>query len=160
MSSKATLFSSSFSDEELIIDPGIPSLFLAGPTPRDQDTESWRPRALDILEKIGFKGIVYIPEFSSWITAPDYNHQVNWELEALEASKKILFWVPRNLKTLPGFTTNVEFGYWLPSGKVLYGRPPKTPKTRYLDFLYERDSGNTPCLTLSELLNTACGCFS
>lgn len=30
----------------------------------------------------------------------------------MENADIVLFWIPRNLKILPGFTTNIEFGYW------------------------------------------------
>lgn len=38
------------------------SIFLAGPTPRDKNTPSWRPQALEILRDMGFGGPVYVPE--------------------------------------------------------------------------------------------------
>ena len=40
---------------------------------------------------------------------------------------KILLW---EIPNMSGFTTNVEFGYWLHSGKVLYGRPDGAPKIK------------------------------
>ena len=49
-----------------------------------------------------------------------------------------LFWVPRELRTMPAFTTNVEFGIWADSGKAVLGYPPKAPKCRYLDWLAGR----------------------
>ena len=44
----------------------------------------------------------------------------------------IVFWIPRDLDTLPGFTTNIEWGAWHRSGKVVLGAPPDAPKMRYL----------------------------
>lgn len=38
------------------------SIFIAGPTPRDESTKSWRPEAIKYLEDIGYDGTVYIPE--------------------------------------------------------------------------------------------------
>lgn len=38
------------------------TIFLAGPTPRDLLTPSWRRDALLILEALGFAGDVYVPE--------------------------------------------------------------------------------------------------
>jgi hypothetical protein len=32
------------------------------------------------------------------------------------AAAAILFWIPRGLRTLPGFTTNVEFGLDVTTG--------------------------------------------
>jgi hypothetical protein len=34
------------------------SIFLVGPTPRDEETPTWRHEALDILRGRGFKGTV------------------------------------------------------------------------------------------------------
>lgn len=58
--------------------------------------------------------------------------KVEWEWHALSLADQILFWVPRELGRLPGFTTNVEFGAWAASGKVAFGAPPHAPKNRYL----------------------------
>ena len=33
-----------------------------------------------------------------------------------------MFWIPRSLPDIPAFAVNVEFGYWLHSGKIIYGR--------------------------------------
>jgi 8-oxo-dGTP pyrophosphatase MutT (NUDIX family) len=33
---------------------------------------------------------------------------------------------------MPAFTTNVEFGWWFQSGKIVFGAPPEAPKNRYL----------------------------
>jgi hypothetical protein len=81
-----------------------------------------------------------------------YLDQVEWEYECLELSDLIVFWVPRDLKKLPGFTTNVEFGRYIASGKVLYGRPYEAPKTRYLDRLYKKFTNKEPIDNLVDLL--------
>lgn len=111
-----------------------PSIFLAGPSPRGEQDANWRPEALRILEELGFDGIVYVPlpEDGQW--APDYDGQVEWEDRCLQRSDVIVFWIPRDLDSLPGFTTNVEFGMWVSSGKIVLGHPPRAPKTRYLDW--------------------------
>ena len=54
---------------------------------------------------------------------------------------------------MPAFTTNVEFGYWIHTGKVLYGRPDEAKKIKYLDWLYKEDTNNEPFSSLEELLN-------
>lgn len=131
------------------------SIFLAGPTPRSTEVQSWRKHALEILEELNYKGIVYIPEFSNWHPMEDYIKQINWELEGLQSAKIIVFWVPRKLPEMPAFTTNVEFGYWLKSGKVVYGRPIDAVKTRYLDVLYDKTYNEQPCTTLKETLAKA-----
>src|SRR6266540_6622041 len=105
-----------------------PSLFLGGPTPRSAEVSSWRPEALDLLRGLGFAGIVLVPERRDWTARFSYLDQVEWEYEGLETCSVIAFWVPRNPQTLPGFTTNVEFGRYVGSGRCVYGRPrPATP---------------------------------
>lgn len=142
-----------YSDEEVV--KGEKSIFLAGPTPRGEKDISWRKEAVKILEDLGFSGIVYVPEYSTWKPKEDYVDQAMWERNALTAATVIVFWIPRDLETMPGYTTNVEFGYWLPSKKVIYGRPDKTPKTKYLDWLYELDYGVKAKNDLHSLLEEA-----
>lgn len=139
-----------YSDE--IIIKGKKSIFLAGPTPRDENTVSWRIDVCDRLEKLGFDGVVYNPEYSSWVPKSNYMDQAEWEREALTAATVIMFWVPRDLKDMPAFTTNVEFGYWLHTGKVIYGRPDDSVKNKYLDWLYKLDYNKEPFNDLDELL--------
>lgn len=135
------------------------SIFLAGPSPRNTKTPSWRvSEALGILEKLKFDGVVFIPEFcdGSWPikTQADYDAQVNWEERALNCADCIAFWIPRQLKVLPGLTTNVEWGRWHTSGKVILGFPPKTPQVSYL--IYYAHKFNIPILgTLTETLKEA-----
>lgn len=142
-----------YSDQEVL--KGNKSIFLAGPTPRGKDTISWRIEACRILDKIGFDGIVYIPEYSSWKPKESYVDKAMWEREALSNASVILFWIPRHLPNMSGFTTNVEFGYWLHTGKVIYGRPNDAEKIKYLDWLYEFDYGIKPIDNLEQLLNEA-----
>jgi Nucleoside 2-deoxyribosyltransferase like len=114
-----------------------PALFLAGPTPRSRDVPSWRPDALRILCELAFAGTVFVPEEpGAGGLPPTYEEeQVYWEWRCLERAAAIVFWVPRDLKTLPGFTTNVEFGLYCRSGKALLGYPPGAAKMRYLELL-------------------------
>lgn len=63
-----------------------------------------------------------------------------------------MFWIPRSLPDMFAFTTNVEFGYWLHSGKVIYGRPDNAAKIKYLDWLYKMDYNKVPINNLEELL--------
>lgn len=112
------------------------TIFLAGPTPRkDTGGASWRPTALTALEEAGFDGHVFVPESRDGEAGFDYDDQVGWETDALNRADVILFWVPRDMATLPAFTTNVEFGAWCTSGKVVLGSPPEAPaekKNKYL----------------------------
>ena len=142
-----------YSDE--IVIKGKKSIFLAGPTPRDENTVSWRIDVCDRLEKLGFDGVVYNPEYSSWKPKSSYIDQAEWEREALTEATVILFWIPRDLKDMPAFTTNVEFGYWLHTGKIIYGRPDNSVKNKYLDWLYKLDYNKEPFNDLDKLLKEA-----
>ena len=51
----------------------------------------------------------------------------------------VVFWVPRDLDTMPGFTTNVEFGLSVASGKhIVLGYPEGAPKMSYLRTLADK----------------------
>ena len=128
------------------------SIFLAGPTPRNNNVISWRTKACEKLNELGFDGVVYVPEYSTWQPKMDYLDQVMWERDALTEATIILFWIPRSLPDMPAFTTNVEFGYWLHTGKVIYGRPEDAIKTKYLDWLYKIDYNKEPISEFSLIL--------
>jgi len=112
------------------------TVFLAGPSPRKEGDPNWRIEAIESLRRAGYMGTVIapVPRDGEW--PRDYNDQIAWESAHLACCDVVLMWVPRDLETLPGFTTNVEFGEWLSSGKLLYGRPQNAPKTNYLDARY------------------------
>jgi len=130
------------------------SLFLAGPTPRSAKVPSWRPEALRLLSELGFTGTVYVPEASDWNPHSEYERQLNWEWEGLNQATVVAFWVPRNIRTLPAFTTNIEFGLLASSGKTLMGYPKDAEKMRYLDALARRH--HVPVMhSLRELLAAA-----
>ena len=121
-----------------MLEESTDSIFLAGPTYRVAKgsivPKGWRNEALNILEEKGFGGVVYIPEYVNNVQPADwtYSRQVDWEKKAMSISKIILFWIPRDLKILPAFTTNVEFGEWLNSGKIAVGAPSNAPHIRYI----------------------------
>jgi Nucleoside 2-deoxyribosyltransferase like len=142
-----------FADQALEVCP--PSIFLAGPTPRAPEVRSWRPEALDLLRGLGFAGTVLVPERRDWSARFSYFDQVEWEYAGLETCSVVAFWVPRDLNTLAGFTTNVEFGRHVGSGRCVYGRPEGAPHTRYLDWLYTKLTGRTPEATLRGTLAAA-----
>jgi 8-oxo-dGTP pyrophosphatase MutT (NUDIX family) len=114
------------------------TLFLAGPTPRDKTIPSWRPEALKILNLLGFDGHVFVPEDRSGIMRGSYDDQVEWEEEGLHRADCIVFWVPREMSTMPGLTTNEEYGQWKTSGKVVFGAPPEAEKVRYQQYYAKR----------------------
>ena len=142
-----------YSDQKVV--KNKKSIFLAGPTPRSINVKTWRKEACAKLEKLGFDGTVYVPEYSSYRPLESYDNQVEWEREALSNASIIVFWIPRSLPDMPAFTTNVEFGYWIHTGKILYGRPDNSEKNKYLDWLYKKDTNNDPYSSLEELLKKA-----
>ncbi len=117
-------------------------LFLAGPSPRGDGEYDWRPEALEILESMEFQGTVFVPLPRDGVYKTDYDHkaQIDWELDCLEASCGVAFWIPRDLVYLPGFTTNVEYGLFARSGKVVLGYPKTASKMKYLQRVATRFS--------------------
>lgn len=115
------------------------SVFLAGPTPRSQEVPSWRPALIAELSA-RWRGpgrlAVLSPESRGGKRAREYHDQVAWETEARAAASVVMFWIPRDTETMPGYTTNVEFG--LDAGQerpVVLGCPPgcRSPeRNRYL----------------------------
>lgn len=107
-----------------------PSIFLAGPSYKLSKGEkptygtTWRQETIKLLEQLNFTGTVFVPEFQhsqmpkNWT----YSRHISWELECLKLATVILFWVPRSPE-LPGFTTNIEFGQYMQSGKIVVGAP-------------------------------------
>ena len=142
-----------YSDQKII--KGDKSIFLAGPTPRSEEVISWRKEAIEILKKNGYDGIVYVPEYSTNKPREGYEDQVLWERDGLMSSSLIIFWIPRSIPKMMGLTTNVEFGYYLHTNKVLYGRPDNSEKNTYLDWLYKYDYHKEPFNNLEKLLSEA-----
>ncbi|GAA2587775.1 nucleoside 2-deoxyribosyltransferase domain-containing protein [Actinomadura fulvescens] len=142
------------------IPPGGPSVFLAGPTPRHGEVPSWRPAAIEALaaQWTGPEPLtVLTPESRDGIRAAHYDDQVDWETEARGAASVILFWIPRDLRTMPGFTTNVEFGLDVTTGRAVLGCPPDCPdpeRNRYLIYVARRH-GVPVCDTLPGTVGAA-----
>lgn len=147
----------SYSDEKVLI-ADDPSIFLAGPTPRKETGgESWRPKAIRILKEIGFGGIVYVPEPKSGVWPKEYIDQAEWEWAGLLASDAVVFWIPRNMKTMPALTTNTELGWIVGSQpqKCVYGRPDNSEKNRYPDVFVKKFTGKDFENTLEGTLRQA-----
>ncbi|MFI1104590.1 hypothetical protein [Streptomyces melanogenes] len=61
--------------------------------------------------------------------------------DARAAASAVLFWIPHDLKVLPGFTTNVEFGLDVGTARTVLGCPPDCPtpeRSRYLVYVARR----------------------
>lgn len=143
------------------------SIFLAGPSLRpgqEKEMDSWRKDAIQILNDIGFDGVIFCPEprdfkFSS--KEFSYDDQIEWEEKYLNIADCIVFWVPRDLSLdkegsfkLPAFTTNIEYGAWSESGKIVLGYPDKAPKMSYMDYYAKKY--NVPISnSLTDTLNNA-----
>jgi hypothetical protein len=75
------------------------------------------------------------------VRAERYEHQVDWETAARAAATCVLFWIPRDVRSLPGRTTNVEFGLDAGTGRAVLGCPPDCPnpeRNRYLAYVAYR----------------------
>ena len=57
---------------------------------------------------------------------------------AVEDATVIAFWIDRDLKTMPAFTTNIEVGLFAASGKCVIGYPDPGCKMSYIQRLAER----------------------
>jgi 8-oxo-dGTP pyrophosphatase MutT (NUDIX family) len=132
------------------------SIFLAGPTPRSEDVDSWRADALKFLEKKEYTGVVFVPEPRGGKWAHDYFDQLEWEEKSLEQADLIVFWVPRDMRTMPALTTNVEFGRYENSGKIVFGAPKNASSVRYLQH-YAEKCGARNLSSLEDTLAAAMG---
>ncbi|WUT01643.1 nucleoside 2-deoxyribosyltransferase domain-containing protein (plasmid) [Streptomyces sp. NBC_00708] len=140
--------------------PG-PSVFLAGPTPRlSRPVDSWRPTAIAELNTQWHSDVpltVFSPESRGGFRAAHYDDQVGWETQAREQADVVLYWIPRDLETLPGFTTNVEFGLDITQRKIVLGCPPDCPnpeRNRYLIWVAHRH-GAPVCQTLVDTVGAS-----
>lgn len=107
-----------YNDKEL---PGdlddVPSVFLAGPTSRNQILEcNWRCEAVRLLREAGFTGWIFCPEprgqeLPGDFTERSYIH--TWESDRLLSASHVAFWIPRKADELLGLNTNLELGLFL-----------------------------------------------
>lgn len=117
------------------------SIFLAGPVPRKEYELSWKNEALEILDSMGYNGVVYIPENRNPEQKEgnfDLQAQLDWEYSCMCACDAIVFWIPREMRPdfeMIGLTTNVEFGRFLNSNKLFCGCPDEAPRMEYLKLI-------------------------
>jgi len=117
------------------------SMFLAGPVPRKEYELSWKNEALEILDSMGYNGVVYIPENRNPEQKEgnfDLQAQLDWEYTCMCACDAIVFWIPREMRSdfeMIGLTTNVEFGRFLNSNKLFCGCPDEAPRMEYLKLI-------------------------
>jgi len=131
------------------------SIFLCGPSPRKGQTLNWRKDAISILEQLKFDGTVIVPEPENGEWPSNYDDVTDWEDEYLEQCDKIVFWVCRDyVNGIKGMTTNIEFGLYYKTGKVIYGRPTNADDIRNLDKRYKKQYGLEPHISLETLLET------
>ena len=133
----------------------ISSIFLAGPVPRTQ-TISWRAEAEQYLRNQGYNGTIYNPEVSTANYENYYNEQFAWEHKMLDKSDIIVFWIPRKIKNQEalGLTTNIEFGLYAKSNKLIVGFPKNADEVQYIEKCCEEN--DIPCYnTLEEVLDKA-----
>ncbi|MDO4282649.1 MAG: nucleoside 2-deoxyribosyltransferase domain-containing protein [Clostridia bacterium] len=142
-----------YSDQKVI--NSKKSIFLAGPLPRKKEIKNWKDDVLKYLKELKYDGVVYIPEKRNHQIIEGDADQTNWEMEAMNHSKVLLFWIPRSFPDMLGLTTNVEFGIWLSSGKILYGRPDDAYMIEYLDLVYDKYYHKKPYNNLFELVKEA-----
>lgn len=126
------------------------SVFLAGTTPKNRKND-WRKQIIAILQEKGFNGTIFNPDYTEIANKLTYEDQIMWEIKAMKACGVVAFWIDRDLPKRPGLTTNVEFGYWLRSDKVVYGRPENSEKCFYLDYTYKYEQKKKHVLTLNQL---------
>jgi len=137
-----------------------PSIFLAGPTPvASGGVPSWRPDAIATIQTAwrGSQLSILTPESRGGARAQRYEDQVDWETDARARADAILFWIPRDMRNLPGMTTNVEFGLDVGTGRAVLGCPPDCPnpeRNRYLMYVARRH-GIPVCETLTAAVDAA-----
>jgi hypothetical protein len=139
-----------------------PTVFLAGPTPKAAGVSSWRPAAIELISARWTAPqtlSVLSPEDTDFRYDKHFDAQVDWETDARARADVILFWIPRDVRAMPGFTTNVEFGLDVATvpERVVLGCPPDCPsptQNRYLINVAKR-RGVPVLSTLAETVTAA-----
>jgi 8-oxo-dGTP pyrophosphatase MutT (NUDIX family) len=133
------------------------AIFLAGP--RTDKDASWRPNVLRDIQAFyqseDLNIVVFIPEpRHQSFDSNNYVGQLEWEKQHLDMADAILAWVPTDMtSSLIGLTTHVEFGRYVESGKLFYGRPDGADHMSYLDWMYTDVTKRQPITRLADLIN-------
>lgn len=127
------------------IEKSTHSIFLAGPITTNN---SWKDEACQMLSELNYQGIVYNLEQNKNST----KEEQNFELESLENSNIILFWIPNQSKETDIITTSTNFGYFLKSRKIVYGRENSNNNIDYLDYLYQKEYKKEPLSSLKDTI--------
>lgn len=131
------------------------TIFLAGCSVRSPADKSWRPEAIELFRRFGFDGTLFAPEMKAGGFPRDrWAYVVEWEDWHLNRADCILFWISRDFKKWFGYTTNIEWGRWERSGKVVLGTPPGTRKVRYIRY-YAKKLGIPTSDTLEDTVKSA-----
>lgn len=128
------------------------SVFLAGPCPRkDYKANDWRENTYAIFNNLCFDGTIINPtnEYFDTTNADELKIQTEWEYEALHKASAIIFYLNRTDDN-PGFTTNVEFGYYCNMPNVFVCIPDGCTKNanRYIKLMCEKK--NIPVFSTME----------
>ena len=137
------------------------AIFLAGPCPRQDFEEDWRYEAFDILDHLGFAGVIITPTNPYFNMMKDFGisseqarkMQVAWERAAMNIASSIVFWVSRSEK-FPARTTNYEFGEWYKKPNVFVGWPDDAEHNEYMECKLQ-EQNKTHLKDLNALLKTA-----
>jgi hypothetical protein len=114
-------------------------VFLAGSIEMGA-AEDWQSKVISLLEPL--PGIIYNPRRDTWdsswkqeIDNPQFNEQVTWELDALDASHTILMYFDPNTKSPISL---LELGLFAETGKLLVFCPEGFWRKGNVDFVCAR----------------------
>lgn len=79
---------------------------------------------------------VFAPEGRGW--KPLKYDRFAWEDRWLSTVDVIAFWVPRDMTTMPALNTNIEFGRWESSQRLVFGAPADAANVTYLQECAQR----------------------
>ena len=102
------------------LSPKYPSIFLAGSIEQDK-AERWQDKVIQALSDL--EVTIFNPRRAAWDATwvqeksnPQFNEQVNWELQALDLATHIFMYIDPNTKAP---ITLLELGLHAQSGKVM-----------------------------------------